>query len=307
MNQSRRKFVVRSLLLSLAYPLYLYAQQSDQPGIPQSNDATGEAKGDAEFEQAFASLRQKAIDFYSGLGYQPIDRKALLTGHAFNGGLRYDESGTASTGSERSMIIQDCARIGDIGEQHRHDILPYFHILGCNARSRNDDAQIVKEILDFLLGPVGLAPQRLAFVSVERLSTYRQLLAEHGIDWQRQVVIRDTDAAKAVGDGSGHFRPAGHPEQPDQPSVGIYAWLGEGPVPAVHSYPLPAQWSELGEIGLGPDSESIHGVGLERLVYATTGLLPSWHDRREHLLARIEAEVAASGGSLPEGYYLFKG
>ncbi|MCB1719492.1 MAG: hypothetical protein KDK05_30510, partial [Candidatus Competibacteraceae bacterium] len=73
------------------------------------------------------------------------------------------------------------------------------------------------------------------------------------------------------------------------------------------SYPLPTQWTEIGELVLDPGAEVAYAFGLERLVYVTTSLWPSWHDRRKQLLTRVETEVAASGEAFPEGYYLFKG
>ncbi len=59
-------------------------------------------------------------------------------------------------------------------------------------------------------------------------------------------------------------------------------------------------------MALNPDSVLAYGLGLERLVYAKTGLRPSWHDRRQHLLTQVEIEAAETGAALPQGYYLFK-
>ena len=299
-NRYRRNFLIRGLLLGLAPPLKLLAGQSEENGeMPRSSAHPG-------FAEAFASVRQKTLDYHRDLGYQLVEPKSLLTGDSFNGGLRYDESGTLDDAPDRAMIVQDCARIADIGERERHDILPYFHIFGCQCRNHHDRARIMAETLEFLLGPVGLDPKRLALVSVDGLSNYRDLLAGFGIDWQHQVVIRDAEAARAAGDGSGHFRPKGHPHQPDVVTAGVHTWMGEGPAPSVTSYPLPDRWTEIAEMGLAADSGIVNGIGLERLVYATTGLWPGWEEQRKLLLAQIEAEASASGAALPEGYNLFK-
>ena len=235
-----------------------------------------------------------------------MPHKSLITGHAFNEGLRYDDSGTLANMLNGEMIVQDCARIEDITLRGHHDVLPYFHIFSCNRRADTERRQTIGEIVDFLITAAGLAPEQIGLVSISALQDYRDLLTKRGIDWERQVFIRDTEEAKAAGDGSGYFRPKNHPEQPEEITAGLYVWLGEGQAPALDSYPLPAQWTEIAEVALDPDSALAYGLGLERLVYAKTGLKPSWHDRRGHLLAQVETEAAETGAPLPQGYYLFK-
>ncbi|MEZ5581674.1 MAG: hypothetical protein R3F37_01820 [Candidatus Competibacteraceae bacterium] len=148
--------------------------------------------------------------------------------------------------------------------------------------------------------------QRLALVSIAALADYRDRLTEQGIEWNRQVVIRDTEQAKAAGDGSGYFKPVDHPEQPEAITVGLYLWTGEGQAPAIETYPLPEQWIEIGEVGLDKTSALAYGFGLERLVYAKTGLFPNWQEQRQQLLETVKAESAKTGAPLPEGYALFK-
>lgn len=299
MNIGRRT-IVKTLSLISAFPGRAFAQMGDQSGPGQ------EVRADSAFETAFAEIKQKAIDFHQGLGYRETAPAHLVTDHRFNGGLRHDAVEALDTANPPVFVIQGIARVGDIEERERHDILPYFHVFFCNWSGEKTEATAVDETLDFLIGAVGIAPQRLALMSVEILAPHREQLAGHGIDWRRQVVIRDEAEARAAGDGSGYFRPPDHPDQLAVPSVGIYAWLGEGPPPAVDSYPLAEQWTEIGEIDFGPKAPAAQGFGLERLVYATTGLFPSWHDRRDHLLAAVEAEIATSSGTPPAGYRQFK-
>ncbi len=299
MKSSRRQFIVHTLLMTLGSWSSAFA---GNPAKQTSNETTN----DAAFETAFADMQQKIIEYYQQLGHEQIPRQSIITNHAFNDGLRYDESGTLAKARDGKMIIQDCARIDDIPLRGRHDILPYFHIFGFNRRADTHPLLTINELLNLLVGTIGFTPQHIALVSIDVLKDYQEAVAKQGIDWQRQVVIRDTEKAKAAGDGSGYFKPANHPEEPEAMSAGIYIWTGKDTPSPVKTYPLPEQWTEIGELILGPDSTLAFGLGLERLVYAKTGLKPSWHEQRQVLLSEIEAETAKTGDALPKGYYLFK-
>ncbi|MEE4377569.1 MAG: hypothetical protein V2J55_08655 [Candidatus Competibacteraceae bacterium] len=298
MNLSRRQFTVSALFLPVGSLFGLSATGSEK--------RAPNASIDAEFTQAFTNLQQQLISFLEAAGYQQIPAQSLITGHAFNGGLRYDDSGVLAKMPNGEMVVQDCARVEDIPNKNRRGVLPFFHILACTRRADSDQDKTFSETINLVTKTLELPSQRLALVSIAALADFRDLLTEQDIDWERQVVIRDTEEAKATGNGSGYFNPAGHPEQPEFITAGLYIWTGEGQAPAIKTYPLSEQWVEIGEVGLDKTATLAFGFGLERLVYAKTGLLPSWQEQRQQLLETVKAESAKTGAPLPEGYTLFK-
>lgn len=263
-----------------------------------------ERLSDELFEEALVRVTAEARLYHDDRGYTEIRARPLITGHDFNAGLRHDEFDALAAAEPGSCVIQNIARVEDIWNRNRHDVLAYFHVFFCNWRSGEQAVDALAEKLDFLITHLGMPARRLAVVGADALGPYRQLIEESGIAPER-IHQREETMALAMGDGSGWFRPEGHPEGLAVPTVAFYAWLGVDEAPPVTEYPLHSDWIEIGETGLDPTKVISQGFGLERLVYALTGLYPSWHDRRASLLAELDREMSG-GAAEPEGYALFR-
>ncbi|MCP5425301.1 MAG: hypothetical protein H6970_09560 [Gammaproteobacteria bacterium] len=304
MNLSRRRFAVGSLFLPLGTALNGAARSAEQQ--PKSQPVSDAQDDESGYAKAFANGREQVVDYHRKAGYRHLPGQSLITGQAFNGGLRYDDSGGLADAPDGAMVIQVCARVEDLQFKERQEVLPYFHLFACNRRSDSGREQVLSQLLDLLVTTVGLPVRHLGLVSVSALEEYRSVLAEYGIDWDKQVSIRDLEQAKAAGDGSGYFRPEGHPEKPEYRTAGLYFWMGDGPPPDLSTYPPPKPWVEIGEVVLEKSMGFGYGLGLERLVYAQTRLLPGWRDGIAALSKQARMEAEENGMPLPEGYYQFE-
>ena len=65
-------------------------------------------------------------------------------------------------------------------------------------------------------------------------------------------------------------------------------------------------WVEVAEIALELDANVAFNIGLERVVLARGGRLPSWQESLANLLTRIEAGARESRQGLPPGYAMFR-
>ena len=124
-----------------------------------------------------------------------------------------------------------------------------------------------------------------------------------GVDWGRQVVLRDPDTALKAGDGSGIFRHPGKPELPAIPTAGIYYWVGDGTAAPAETHPLPGGWTEIGELFIAEKGGASFGFGLERLAFAATGKIATWDEQLPRLMAQIERD--SPRGTTPAGKAMF--
>lgn len=224
----------------------------------------------AEFDRVVQAL----TSFYRQEGYADVEPLPLQTGTAdFNGGLRYDETGVFDGTNE--MALQPVARMEDADRVDRRDVLFAFNIFATSWHSGDSLAASLERAFAVLIDPVGLSPDRFLLVSVPVFEAFRPTVESIGLDWDRQVVLRNADEARAAGDGSGYFR---HPDPSIDlavPTVGLHYWIGERDPVVDRAYPLPADWTEVGEQGLDQEvTMTAAGMGVERLVFARTGLLP---------------------------------
>lgn len=226
------------------------------------------------FAADFDSVVQAMSSFYRQHGYNEIEPLPLQTGTAeFNGGLRYDETGVC--GGPNEMVVQPVARTEDADRVDRRDVFFSFNIFGTSWHSDDRVSDSLERAFAVLFGPLGLDPGHLLLVSVPQLDILRPTVERVGIDWDRQVIIRDSDEARLAGDGSGHFR---HPYPSvgvEMPTVGLHYWIGAADPVFERAYPLSTDWTEVGEICLDPQIATLAvSLGVERLVLARTGLLP---------------------------------
>jgi hypothetical protein len=276
------------------------------PGIERSGKDAGQGNEASAFAAAVEDVRTQAVQYLGGLGFEQIPAASILTGHAHNGGLRYDESGVLDRAGSKRLIVQDCARVEDIQELDRLGVLPHFHILACSHGGERDIQAGIQLCLDVLTEQLGLQRENLALVSTDMLLPHRTVLDPRGISGDGRILIRDAAKARTAGDGSGYFHPKGHPAATGFHTAGVYAWVGKGAPPARLAYPMAQGWVEVAEIVLEPDVSFAFGIGLERVVLARGGRLPSWQESLANLLVRIEAEARESRQGLPPGHAMFR-
>jgi len=250
----------------------------------------------------FTQVNGALLAYFAALGLKEIPPSPIVTGdQGFNGGLRHDDTGVLDPPGH--MVVQPCARISDISEKHRQDILPLFHIFRGNGLPGQNREDAFSHVMGYLTGPLQLDPTRLAIVSIPPFEDLRPLAEKSGIDWAHQVVLRDADMALNAGDGSGIFRHPGDARVPAIPTAGLYYWVGDGPAHPARKHPLPAMWTEIGELFIAEKSGAAFAFGAERLVLASSGAVPTWDHQLDRLLAQIDRDSA--GGPVPAGKAIF--
>lgn len=270
-------------------------------GLGAGGAMAAETLSDAEAE------RRALLSHFAGLGYRELPGLDLITGHAFNGGLRYDDT-IAETAAGKTMRLQFCGRVEDIARKGTPGVLAGFNIIAFRSETPNFDGELLVLALDYLVRRAGLPPARLVLVSTEWVAAYRTHHERFGIAVE-QVVQRASSEAMAMGDGSGFFAPKGHPLAPQTPTVSIH-YLTDAAAGAGRSHPVTGA-IELGEITLraGPRRDRVveeGAFGLERLMMAQGKPVPSFDESRQALLAALAAEAKRRGVPLPDAHNAFK-
>jgi hypothetical protein len=251
-------------------------------------------------------IRNHAMTYFGKRGFTATPPLGLLTGHPFNGGLRYDES-RSQYPQQNWFTIQYAARVEDIAERNRPGVLAGFNFMAIGHPAPADSGTLLTLVLEYLINARKLDPARMLFVSTELFKPHLERVTRHGTN---RFMQRSLAEAKAAGDGSGHFAPKGHPANPSFATVGIY-YAVPGVTPTLPtSYPPPGLF-EIAEapitIGAGRQGETGNaGIGLERLAMAEGKPIPDFEQSRRVLLQTIEQEAKQSGKPLPPGHARFK-
>ncbi len=241
---------------------------------------------------------------FGRLGYEAVEPLGLITGEAFNGGLRYDES-RPDYPAKDILFVQPAARIGDAGGRDLPGVLALFTICGLRRSDPAQPGELFGQMLAFLQERLKLDPERMVFVSTEVFAPYGEQFETVRAG---RFVKRSTEEAMSAGDGSGYFAPKDHPAAPAFSTVSIHYPLGEAAGDGL-SYP-PEGHLEIAEIGLTPldggtGEAEVGGFGLERLLMASGQPAPDFEESRQALLRRLEDEASRTGRKLPSGYDLF--
>ena len=252
-------------------------------------------------------------EYLTGLGYQGIAPADLITGHNFNGGLSYDESHDyhrkAPGGEpEKWFVLQNCARLDDIAKRNERGVLAYFHILGCVNNTPDHPGEVLQQVLAFLLGQAKLIPERLFVVATEHADPYLERVESAAVA-KEQIVTRPFDEAHATGDGSGYFRPDGHPTGPELHSLSLHYVPPGIDIGTEHKYPLPDHL-EIGEFLFRPKNKpgsavEMFSLGVERLAMAQGTSAGDFETSRKRLLASLEKEAGRKNVALPKAYHDF--
>ncbi|MEP3275696.1 MAG: hypothetical protein ABJN26_08050 [Stappiaceae bacterium] len=261
------------------------------------------AIANTDFNEQVKRVQNILLRHLSAQGYIEIESSPLVTeNHDFNGGLQFDTSTIPAAHGQ--IVVQPSARIGDISQKNRHDVLPIFHILRFDRLVNQSVSDGLKDGLNTLTGPLELDVERLVFVSVPAFEAFRSVLEESGIDWARQVYLRDDQEARHAKDGSGYFQYPGNDNAPLLLTAAAHYCLDDKRPDGKLSYPVPSNMTEIGELLLDPENLISAGFGIERLAYAQSGSIPSWEDRLVDLLSEIEA--ASAGRTTPPAKVLFE-
>ncbi|NVO56195.1 hypothetical protein HW561_10380 [Rhodobacteraceae bacterium B1Z28] len=248
-----------------------------------------------EFEAAFQDTLTRVRDIFSGLGVSEDQPLPIVTGISdYNGGLRHDfDQSALPTGS---FVVQPLARVADVNEKNRKDILPLFHEVGCHPAQVADGQVTTRLMVRVLTEDLGLDPSRIAFVSVPQSTGVRPALDEMGLPFSEKVLLRDETEALAARDASGYFFPDPFGEE-YLITMGVYYRVEDTDEPAPATYPPSANWTEIGEIIIGGEVAPLGiSIGAERLTYALTGEFPAWDQRLGALFAQVEKEGAEPPG-----------
>jgi hypothetical protein len=250
-------------------------------------------EGVEAFEADFQATLAKVRAVFAEQGLTEISALPLVTDEPeFNAGLRHDADVT--TLAPGQFVVQPSARVSDIAERTRGDLLPLFHVFACQLPpGTSRDAQ-VRLMMQTLSDSFGLDPARLAFASVPEAESLRPVLQHLGFDFDEKVKIRDRDEALATRDTSGYFFPVRDSDQYIV-SAGIYYRLSDEGAPGFSVYPPPPGWTEVGEITVAGAEPPAMAIGIERITLAATGRYPAWEQRLETLFAQVR-----EAGSVPQ-------
>lgn len=288
MSTSRRNFIKVSAGLALASKMVGGANASEPPAGIDFQTITNE---------------------FDALGYQAVRREDLITGHLFNGGVRYDEnrefSETSGGEPQKWFVIQDCARVEDVARRGEFGVLAYFHIGAFVENAPAARGDVLKRALDFLIGSAGLDPERIVLVATELGKPFLEHSQSYGIH-EEQIVIRSLEEARKSGDGSGYFNPKGHPHVPKQHTISVHYVPPGVSVSANPSYPLP-DLIEIGEFGFNESEEpgELFGFGVERLQMAAGYSAGDFISSRDELLLKLREEADQRKLPLPSAYKEF--
>jgi hypothetical protein len=295
MNLNRRELLKFASWLA-AMPLFPVANARQLP-------AESEFKAEVQLEAA-------AIDFFVKQGYHPVPALPLITGEQFNGGLRYDDT-PSHYPSGKMVRLQGSLRLEDLERRGEWGTLPFFHILSLSIEKPASRGELLVQVLAYLVQSADLDPKRLLLVSTKRFEPYLALLQPFGIS-REQFVKRDLSEAIAAGDGSGYFRPEGHPTATGIHTVSIHYTPDSDVSGLGKSCHYPYNGSlELAEIsiveaGVVPIPREVGGFGLERLLMAQGKPIDSFLQSRQKALTAILAESERRGDPLPAGYQTIK-
>lgn len=290
MKSARRQFLKGAAALTAA------------SAVPAASGAAA-FEGDSPFDNNAEGVRAGLLDHFSSLGYEQSPPATFVTDdYTFNGGLRYDDSGVPPASGQ--IFVQPSARVEDITQKNRHDVLPLFHILRIDRFNTQSVEDGINTIFSALTDALNLDPDRMLFVSVPALEQYRSALEAKGIDWTSQVHIRNEAAARKALDGSGYFRDPTNKNLPPQVTAGIYYCLDQMCPDTELTYPVQTNATEIGELILEPSIAAAAGFGIERLAYAQSGSIRSWEEQIIHLFSAIEA--AGKGKPVPPARNLFE-
>ena len=231
--------------------------------------------------------------YLEGRGYTKVKPVPLVTGHSFNGGLEYDEDETSL--KPATYVVQAVARANDVSVAHVPGALPLFTILGVKTGGGAKDEGSIDLVMGYLTKEAGLDPQRIRLTTTERASHCFALFEKYGIT-KSQIRLRPWAEAFADGNGSGYFKPHGHPRKPAGETISLEYLLTGG------------KEIEIGEVGYHPGKRPLGGgLGIERVTMARNDRAMLWSEGLGAFKAAVEADAKRQGRPLPPGYYQILG
>lgn len=254
------------------------------------------------FEQALSDTLTRLKSTFSGLGLTEAKPLSIVTGdETYNGGLRHDFD--QSLLPTNAFVIQPLARVGDVDEKSRADVLPVFHEVGCHPENADGQAT-TRLMIQILTKDFDLDLSRLSFVSVPKSEAMRGVLDEMRLPFAEKVLLRDEAEALSARDASGYFFPDPLGDE-YVVTMGVYYRVGETDEAAPSAYPPSDNWTEIGEIVIGGAAVPLGlSIGAERLTYVLTGQYPTWDERLGALFTLVDQD--STDGSPPPGLTAFQ-
>ncbi len=269
-------------------------------GTAMPRIAFGATDRNDAFETRFSETLTGLKAAFAARGFAEAEPLSIVTGtDDYNGGLRHDfDQNALPTGA---FIIQPLARVADVGEKARPDVLPLFHEVGCHPGESVSGRETTELMVRILTQDFGLDPSRIAFVSVPQANNMQPVLDGLNLPFAEKVLLRNEAEALAARDASGFFFPDPFGEA-YLVTMGVYYRVGDVDEPAPAAYPPSNNWTEIGEIIIGGEAAPLGiSIGAERLTYARTGQFPTWDQRLDALFAQVEQD-----GTEPPGLSAFR-
>ena len=271
MKISRRKFFITTTALGVA---------NAYPNLVLSKDLLEKDN----LEKSVGITTDLLVQYFIKTGFVAVPAAPMISGHAFNGGLNYDEDFTPSNRQE--YLIQRVSRVEDVAKKNQPGTLPLFTILGY-MQPKGGVNEHANFVLDCLIGRLHLDPKRMQITSTELIKSSLTIFKNYGIQ-ENQIQLRSLAEAKKAGDGSGWFEPAGHHKQVSIPTYSI-------------EYLMPDdKYLEIAEMGV----DHLAGAfGIERITMAKNQAYFSWGQYLLEFKNLIQAEANKNNKALPVGYY----
>jgi hypothetical protein len=250
------------------------------------------------------AIDKAAAGYLHKHGYTALPPLDLITGLAFNGGLRFDPFRPDAAQSRR-FIIQRVARIDDIALRNRPGVLVSYNVIFLQDPEPPARGALFMRVMDFLVNARGFDPAKMQFLSTDVFVPHLEKVK--GARAKQFTQLSEVQARNA-GRGAGVFAPKGHPDALDFASVNVYYPVGAGAAGHPVAF-APEGFAEIALIGIGPGggklgASEVAGIGVERLAMAEGAAAPSFEQSRIALLRALEAEAKAKaqGKTLPPGY-----
>jgi len=276
MKITRRKFIMTTSVLGVSgigTNLVMASEQADQKAIKTS----------------IKLITDNLSQYFTKAGYVAVPAAPIISGISFNGGLNYDENLPKS--QKAIYVIQPSSRIEDIAKKNQKGSLPLFTIFGIANASNNNQVEHTKLVFTYLISVLRLNPKLMSITSTELIKPLLPTLASYGIA-ENQIQLRPLAEAKKIGDGSGWFAPAGHPQTPNVPTYSVEYQMPDG------------RQIEIAELPIGLNAG---GFGIERLAMAKNQAYLSWNDCLPQFKDLVQVDAQKNRQTLPIGYYEISG
>jgi hypothetical protein len=303
---TRRNFIKSTALLAIGLNIDDVSASTKFTGNQSIN--WEEIKPSQRRHWSVNETKVRTLRYFQKQGYSRVAPVSIISDLDYNEGLNYDEAVYFDDNQAR-FVLQSCSRSEDIAHKNKPGTLPIFTILGYSWQLDSDFTGPTKLLFDYLIGHVGLDPSRLRVTTTELAEPLFSTFEFYGV-FLPQIRLRSLQEAKDSGDGSGFFRPHGHPDSPDFPTYSVEYVFSAKTQEKQKSYDFdtPINEIELAEIGLNNDfGFSAGAIGLDRVMMAKNDKAMYWESYLPVFKHAVLAEAQREQKQLPLGYHKILG